>query len=422
MSTIDGAPKSRELRRVVITGVGLITPLGRRFDVFSENVVNGRSAIRTCELSDRNRPILSVPLARIDDFDPSKDLPNAKSASMDRATQFVVYAARNAMKDADSVASDIDEVVIGTATSGIGSLEDSYDRLYRGSGRIPPLTIPKSMSSATACATCIDLGITAPSSVLASACGSSNQSIILAAQKIRYGIRDRMLVGGTEAGLIYSNVSAWHQMRVLAPDTCRPFCKTRKGLVLGEGAVVFVIEDMDSANKRDAPILAEIAGWGENTDSGSLTTPQPDGIASAIHLALLDAALNPDEIDLVNAHGTGTELNDQAEAAALEAVFGEMLNRVSVRSTKSLHGHLLGAAGAIELAASIAAMRAGIVPPSVNHVCGDPEIAPAQSEVPKARPIRHLLSQSFAFGGHNSVLAIRNPSASHLAGTSNHVR
>lgn len=422
MSKIDRAPRRRDLRRVVITGVGLITPLGRQFDVFSENVVKGRSAIHTCELSDRHRPVLSVPLARIDDFDPTKDLPGAKSGSMDRATQFVVYAARDAMKDSGSQASDIDEVVIGTSTSGIGSLEDSYDRLYRGSGRIPPLTIPKSMSSATACATCIDLGITAPSSALASACGSSNQAIILAAQKIRYGIRNRMLVGGVEAGLIYSNVSAWYQMRVLAPDTCRPFCKTRKGLVLGEGAVLFVIEDMDSANERGAPILAEIAGWGENTDSGSLTTPQPEGIASAIRLALSDADINPDEIDLVNAHGTGTELNDHAEAAALSAVFGDVLNTVSVRSTKSLHGHLLGAAGAIELAASIAAMQAGIVPPSVNHVCGDPNIAPAQSESTTARPIRHLLSQSFAFGGHNSVLAIRNPSASDLTGASEHGR
>ena len=268
------------------------------------------------------------------------------------------------------------------------------------------MMIAKCMPNAPVSAVRMDLGIEGISYAVASACSSANQAIINAAALITSGAAKTALAGGVEASLSYTNLSAWTAMHVLTQDTCRPFCATRSGLVMGEGSTVFVLEDWDHAKARGATIYAELLGWGQSSDAKSLTTPDQVGIERALGATLKHAQLDPSEINYINAHGTGTELNDVTEAKALNAVFGAMIETVQVSSTKALHGHLLGAAGAIELAATIAGLKGGFAPPNVGITEPDPEIKLNLSEPGNRSPIKAALNASFALGGHNSVLAV----------------
>jgi nodulation protein E len=262
------------------------------------------------------------------------------------------------------------------------------------------------MPNAPVSAVSIDLGIRGISFAVASACSSANQAIILAAEMIRSGSAKVAMAGGVEASLTFSNLTAWKSMQVLADDTCRPFCATRSGLVMGEGGALFVLEELNHALSRGVPILGEIIGWGQSSDARSITTPDTDGISKAIENALIQARLAPKSIEYINAHGTGTKLNDATESRAISRVFGAAVNDVVVSSTKSLHGHLLGGAGAVELAATLAGMEGGVIPPNANMIEKDVNVDFIVATQPVRRDFSTALSASYAFGGHNSVLAI----------------
>lgn len=399
------------MRKVVISGIGLITPLGKNWNDFVQKILIGQGAIKNTTLLLEGKKDLNVPLAKIDDFDPQYDLPNCKVGVWDRATLLSIFSARQAMLAAGLHGKEIDGLIVGISTTSIEVLDDSYRRTLLGNGRIPPLNIPKSMPNAPASAVCIDLGIKAFSYSVASACSSANQAIINAALLIKTGQAKKVLCGSADSALTYSNVNAWAGMHVLAKDTCRPFCKTRSGLALGEGSVFFVLEEKDSAITRGANILAELDGWGQSSDAYSITTPHVEGIAAAIRAAIKDANMSINEIDYFNAHGTGTVLNDTTESKAIIEVFGDKGKLLPVSSTKSLHGHLLGASGGIELAATIAAIRHNTVPPTINLIEQDEEVQlNIIANYPSERNISRALSASYAFGGHNTVLAVSAPS------------
>jgi nodulation protein E len=270
------------------------------------------------------------------------------------------------------------------------------------------MTIPRGMANAAACHVSMRYGCMGPVFCVTSACSSATQAIGMGAWLIRSGAIDRALVGGSEASLTTTSFRAWELLRVLTPDLCRPFCKRRNGMVLGEGAGIFVLETMASAEARGATPLAEIAGYGTSSDAADLIRPDPRGAADAIRLALEDANLQPDAIDYVNAHGTGTILNDIVETEALKRIFGACLPGIPVSSTKPIHGHALGAAGALELAVTVKAVREKVVPPTINWL--EPDAKCAIDPVPnQARevPIRAALSNSFAFGGINACLVVQ---------------
>jgi len=251
-------------------------------------------------------------------------------------------------------------------------------------------------------------GLTGPSFTVASACASSNHAIGVAYQMVRSGMVEAAVTGGTEAVFCFGTFKAWEALRVMAPDTCRPFSKGRSGMVLAEGAGIFVLENLERAQARGAEILGEIIGFGMSSDAADIVLPSVTGASAAIKACLDDAGLNPDDVDYINAHGTGTVANDATETKAIRAVFGAAADKLAVSSTKSLHGHGLGAAGAIELAATLMAMKNGFIPPTANYVAPDPECD--LDYVPNTArdgKIQVAMSNSFAFGGHNAVLAIR---------------
>jgi nodulation protein E len=251
-------------------------------------------------------------------------------------------------------------------------------------------------------------GITGPSFVVASACSSANHAIGVAFHMVRAGMTEAAVTGGTEAVFTFGTIKGWEALRVMAPDTCRPFSRDRKGMVLGEGAAILVIETREHALARGAEILAEIIGFGATSDASDIVLPAVEGAAGAMAACLKDAGLAPGAVDYVNAHGTGTAANDVTETKALHLVFGEHARKLAISSTKSMHGHTLGAAGAIELAATILGMRGGFIPPTANYLAPDPQcdLDYVPNEARNAR-IEVAISNSFAFGGHNASVAVR---------------
>ena len=300
-------------------------------------------------------------------------------------------------------------VVIGTGAGGENTRDEMYQRLYgEHQGRFHPLGIVRMMTNAPASQVSIVHGITGPAFVVASACASSNHAFAQAAMMIRSGMVDAAVVGGTEACITLGTLRAWEAMRVLAPDTCRPFSAGRRGLVLGEGAGMYVLETLESAQARGANILCELAGTGMSSDAGDIAAPSDIGAAAAMNMALRDAGMSPDEVDYINAHGTGTVANDSTETRAIHRVFGAHARELVVTSTKPMHGHALGAGGALELVAAIGAIRDGIVPPTLNYLGPDPacdlDYVP---NVAREMNVHAAISNSFAFGGLNAVVAIR---------------
>jgi nodulation protein E len=399
------------MNRVVITGIGVVSPVGHTLDEFWSALIEPRSGIR---------PLTSVPTerletriaAQVDDFDPASHF-NPKSVGfLDRFSQFAVCAARAAVRDAGLEISP--ELALETATivgSGVGgqsTLEESYFKLYgQNSPRVRPLTIPRSMVNAAGSHVSIDLGLKGPAWTVVSACASATHAIGQAFHLLRNGQAPVALAGGTEACLTFGSLKAWEALRVLSPDTCRPFSKTRSGFVLGEGAAMLVLETRDNARRRDARIYAELLGFGMSADAVDITAPDVDGARRAIAAALRDAKLNPDDIDYVNAHGTGTILNDKSEAQALHRIFASRIDHVPVSSTKGVLGHSLGATGAFELAATALALHTQTMPPTANFEETDPECAlDCIPNTARQAPIRNAISNSFAFGGLNAVLAL----------------
>ena len=297
--------------------------------------------------------------------------------------------------------------VVLAASIGLETFDSSYNTFYgERMNRVPPLTVPRIMPSAAASHLSMAFGLRGPSYSVATACASSNHAIGQAFHMVRSGMLDVAVTGGADAPITPGFIKGWEALRVLSPDACRPFSADRNGLVIGEGAAVFVLEAMDHARARGATILAEIVGFGMSADAADLTAPDPRGAAAAMRMALADAGRSPDEVGYVNAHGTGTRLNDRTESAALRLVFGARLGDIPVSSTKSMIGHCMTASGAIELAVTVAAMRANALPPTAGFTTPDPECD--VDCVPAARPgvFDLALSNSFAFGGLNAVLAV----------------
>jgi nodulation protein E len=300
-------------------------------------------------------------------------------------------------------------VIIGTGAGGQCTHDEQAKRLYaQASPRAHPLTILRVMANAPASQVSIEFGITGPTFGITSACASSNHALSQAFAMVRSGQVDAAFAGGTEACITYSTMKAWEAMRVMADDACRPFSRQRRGMVLAEGAGMFVLESFEGARARGAEILAEIAGCGLSADAGDVVFPSDAGAARAMSRALDDAGLNAQDIDYINAHGTGTPANDPTESRAIRRALGAHAERVAISSTKSVHGHALGAAGAIELIAAINALRFGVVPPTTNFLEADPDCdLDYTPNVARERRVGAALSNSFAFGGLNAVLALR---------------
>ncbi|HJP97287.1 MAG TPA: beta-ketoacyl-[acyl-carrier-protein] synthase family protein [Rhodanobacteraceae bacterium] len=400
-------------RRVVITGVGAICALGHDARSVWLGMREGRAGI--APLAGFENEDMRVRIAaQVHDYDPARHFDPKKLILLDRVTQFALIAAREAVAQAglDFRAGDLGRrtaCVIGTGTGGEETVDECSRRIYRDNNpRLHPLSIVRRMVNAPASQVSIEFGITGPTFCVSSACATSNHAFAQALALVRAGTADVALAGGTEACLTLGVLRAWEAMRVLADDTCRPFCKQRRGLVLGEGAGILVLEDFDHARARGATILAEFAGAGMSADAGDIVLPSATGASRAISAALADAGMNPDEVDYVNAHGTGTPANDPTETKAIHLALGEHAKQVAVSSTKSMHGHALGAAGALEIVAALGALRDGVIPPTANFL--DPDPACDLDCVPNASreaPVRAVLSNAFAFGGLNAVVALK---------------
>jgi nodulation protein E len=401
------------VQRVVITGIGCVGQLGLDASATWNAMVQGKTGIRPIQGFSGAGLKVSV-AGQLQGYDAASQFPAKQLVLLDPVSQYALSAAREAVAQsgldfAQESLGNRTAVVIGTGAGGEATRDDSMRRLYgERNPRVHPLSIVRSMANAPASQLCMEFGLRGPAFVVSSACASSNHAIGQAMQMLRHGLADVALTGGSEACLSLGVIKAWEAMRVLSDDTCRPFSKDRRGLVLGEGAGVFVIETLAHAQARDALILAELAGVGMSSDAGDIVMPDSNGAARAMSCALADAACTEDAIDYINAHGTGTPANDATETRAIRSVFGDHANTLLVSSTKSMHGHLLGAAGAIELVATVGALRHGVVPPTINYTTPDPacdlDVVPNTA---REHAVRFALSNSFAFGGLNAVLALR---------------
>ncbi len=401
------------MRRVAITGIGSINALGHDAATSWQAMREGRGGIGP--IVNIATELLQVKIAaEVRGFDPAAHFDPKRLALLDRVSQFALVAAREAIAQSglDFRAGGRGErsaCVIGTGIGGENTHDETARRFYgERKANVHPLTIVRLMANAPACHVTMEFGITGPSFAVVSACASANHAMAQAFDMIRNGRVDFAVTGGSEACLTVPVVKAWEAVRVTADDTCRPFCRQRRGMVLGEGAGLFVLEEWEHAKARGADILAEFAGAGMSADAADIVLPSVDGAARALSAALADARMDAGEVGYINAHGTGTPANDPTETAAIRRVFGAHADALAVSSTKSMHGHALGAAGAIELLAAIGALREGVVPPTTNFIDPDPacdlDVVP---NVSREKAVRAALSNSFAFGGLNAVVALR---------------
>jgi nodulation protein E len=399
-------------RRVAITGLGIISPLGLNLADSWDSLRSGRPAIGQIQSVDCST-LRFQNGAEVRGYDASKYFEGGKEAYLDRFAQFSVIAAREAFRDSGiELTQDLRErcaIVCGSAVGGQSAVESGFEDLYvQGRGRVHPLTIPKTMANAGASNISMDLGLSGPTFTISTACSSANHAIGQAFRLIRHGEAEMAVTGGSEAMFTIGLLKAWEAMRVIAPDTCRPFSKDRRGMVLGEGGAMMILEPFESAKARGAKIYAELCGFGMTSDAHHLTQPTVDGPARAMRGALREAGLAPEDVGYVNAHGTGTPGNDPVESKAIREVFGAHADKLGVSSTKSMHGHALGAAGALEAIATVLAIRHGILPPTANYNERDPEcdLDYIPNEARKQQ-VEAALSNSFAFGGLNAVIAFR---------------
>ena len=400
------------MNRVVVTGLGTVSPVGQSSAAYWAALAAGRTGFGPPTIFDASR-LNTKSVAEVNDFVAADHFDVRQIGFLDRVSQFAVVAAREAIGQSGlSFRNGLGArtaAIIGSGIGGQTTQDDNFKRIYADNAvRVHPLIIPRAMPNAPASQISMFFGIKGPTYAVSTACASATHSIGQAFHLVRAGAVACAVAGGAEAQLTTGTVKAWEAMRILAPDTCRPFSRERKGMVLGEGAAILVLEPLDHAAARGADILGEIVGFGMSADAGDLTAPDPDGMVRAMTAALADAALAPDAIDYVNAHGTGTTANDSTETAALHATFGAHAGRLAISSTKSMVGHALGAAGALEAVATLMALRDGVVPPTMNYLGPDPacdlDYVPNEA---RRQPLRAALSNSFAFGGLNAVLAFR---------------
>ena len=397
------------MKRVAITGMGTINALAPDVPGTLAAFREGRSAIGPLSLSTPRHLAVHV-AAQVRDFAPERHFDRAEIGRLDRFTQFAAVAAREALRDAGlPFSTDLRQrigVIVGTAGGGLTTSDEVACDLYAaGRLRTNPLAVPKLMHNAAASRISKEGGFGGPVFAVSSACASSNHALGLAFQMIRSGSCPVILAGGSDTMLTYAGLKAWEGLRVMSPDKCRPFCATRNGMVQGEGAAIFILEDMEHARARGREVLAEIVGFGMTSDADDIVRPNQEGAARAMRAALQDAGLEPGDVGYINAHGTGTRLNDATEAAAIRAVFADP---PPVSATKSMHGHLMGATGAVELLAVVMALRDGFIAPTVGYDRADPDclldVVPNEG---RSANVEVALSNAFAFGGLNAVLALR---------------
>jgi len=401
------------MTRVVVTGYGTISALGQDADSYAQNLLAGVSGIGPIRAFDSSLLRTHI-AAEVPDYDPSAHFSQREQSQIDRFSQFAILASREAAAQAgltiDEKLAERTCVVYGTGIGGQTTQDQNYNRLYaEGKYSTHPFTVAKLMPSAAASHISMDLGITGPAFGIVSACSSAAHAIANGWMLIRSGLADVALVGGSEALICLGAVAVWESMRVLALDTCRPFSAKRGGLVLGEGAGTLVLESLEHARSRGAPILAELAGVGMTSDAGNLIRPSLHGPVRAMQQAITGSGLQATDVAYINAHGTGTLQNDPVETQAIHAVFGEHAARLVVSSTKSMIGHTLGAAGALEAIATVVALQRQTAPPTMNYLAADPkcdlDYAPNAS---RPLEIGVALSNSFAFGGLNVALCFRH--------------
>jgi len=406
------------LRRVVVTGMGVVSPVGNTPETFFNALLNGQSGIKRLDSDFTDQ--LDVKLAAQVTFDSTQYFTKQELALLDRVSQFALYSAREALKDSnlDLTAMNLDRVgsFIGTGMGGASSTEEGYDCLFNQKARrLKPFTVLMAMNGAAASQIAMHFKLKGPNITYTTACSSSAVAIGEAYRQIKHGYTDAAFAGGTEALLTFGTIKAWEALRTLAEEdpadpasSCKPFSLNRTGLVLGEGAAVLILEEMEMAKARGAKIYGEITGYGSTNDGDHITQPSVEGQSRAMKTALDDAKLNPNDIGYINAHGTGTLLNDATETAAIKNVFSNFAYQIPVSSTKSMHGHLMGAAGAVEIVATLLALVQKELPPTINlkepdYAC-DLDYVPNQKRVLKE--LNHVMSNSFAFGGTSSVIII----------------
>jgi nodulation protein E len=400
------------MNRVVITGAGTINALGGTVPETLHAMREGQLGIGPLQMRDLDR--LSVKIgAQIKNFDPESHFDRQKLALYDRVTQLTLLAAREAMAhsglEITEEKSETTGVVLGTAAGGMNTWDDNFRSVYEeGKNRVHPFVVPKLMTNAAASHVSMACNIKGPSLTVSTACASSNHAIGLAFQMVRSGIARAMLAGGADAMLTFGGIKAWEGLRVMSKTACRPFSANRSGMVQGEGAGVFVLETYEGAKARGAEILAEIVGFAMTSDASNIVVPNQQGAVRAIRGALGDARLDPQDIGYINAHGTGTAANDKTECAAVAEAFGAHAQAVLMSSTKSMHGHLIGGTGAVELLACLMALQEGVIAPTIGYEHPDPNCAlDVVPNIARQAKVTATVSNAFAFGGMNAVLALK---------------
>lgn len=398
--------------RVVITGQGAISALGLGADANMSAMREGRSGIGPLEFKDVDRLAIAIG-GQIRDYKPEAHFTRQELTLYDKFTQFALLAAREAVTQSGlEITPELSEqagVILGTAGGGLQTQDENYRSVYEeGKNRVHPFVVPRLMNSAAASHVSMVHQLQGPSFTVASACSSSNHAMGQAFHMVRGGMAKVMLTGGSESMLCFGGIKAWEGLRVMSKDGCRPFSATRNGMVQGEGAAVFVFEELEHARGRGAPILAEVAGFAMTSDASDIVMPNTMGAVRAMRGALRDARLDPSAIGYINAHGTGTTANDKAECAAVRATFGAHADRLMISSTKSMHGHIIGGTGAVELVACIMALREHLIAPTINYEAPDPEcdLDVVPNTAREAR-VGAVMSNAFAFGGMNAVLVLK---------------
>ncbi len=397
------------MRRVAITGAGAICACGSNRAEMWAALCAGQCGIGPITLTDV-QGLRFANGGEVRGFDAEKHFDASQVPLLDRFAQFTLVAAREALADSGLQLTPEQRqraaVVTGSSMGGQEAEEAGYVSLFQKGGRVHPLTIPRTMASAAASHVAMEFGLTGPAFTISTACSSSNHALGLALRMVQHGEAELALAGGGEAPFTYGLLRAWDSMRVIAPDTCRPFAKDRRGMILGEGAGMLVLEPLEAAQARGARIYAELAGFGMSSDAHHITQPSSEGAMAAMRGALRDAGISAEQVGYINAHGTGTPANDSTETQAIRGVFGAHAARLAVSSTKSMHGHALGAAGALEAVATLLAFAEGVLPPTANFTEVDPQcdldVVPNRA---RAAHVDCALSNSFAFGGLNAVLA-----------------
>ncbi len=400
------------MKRVVITGAGTINALGQDVPSTLQAMREGRCGISDLEFQDVER--LSIRIGgQVKGYEPEEAFNRQQLALFDRFTQFTLIAAREAIGQSGleftGALAAKTGVVLGNSGGGMTTLDENYRSVYEhGKNRVHPFVVPKLMNNAAASHVSMEFNLKGPSFTVSTACASSNHAMAQAFQLVHGGASPVMITGGSESMLCFGGVKAWEGLRVMSKDACRPFSANRNGMVQGEGAGIFVFEEYEHARARGAEILAEVAGFAMSSDAADIVMPSKQGAARAIQGALEDARINPEEVGYINAHGTGTAANDKTESAAVADVFGPHADRLMISSTKSMHGHLIGGTGAVELLACIMALRDGVVAPTIGYEEPDPECAlDVVPNVARDAEINVALSNAFAFGGLNAVLALK---------------